>query len=82
MPEEEIPRAPDQKGHEPGNDWIADSIREAIVACPDASTAGKILSEQLREVAAERPLKSSELSTLAQTLIATLGESPTKESAI
>jgi hypothetical protein len=82
MPETEALTAPDLQASKTGNDWAVDSIREAITAYPVSLVAAKILSGQLQGCAAERPLKNSELSTLARTLIATLEESPPEEPAL
>lgn len=78
MPETEAPQASNQKSTENSNDWVLDSIRDALTECPVVLKAAKTLSEQLQGLA-ERPLKNSELSTLAHTLIAALKETPPKE---
>ena len=75
------PEAQVQEASQPNKDWPAKCVGEALMAHTVPAAVSLALTEQLGGLARERPLKNSELTALAQTLIAGLDEAPAKEPA-
>lgn len=79
MPETLVTNLSDKAATEKSNKWVEDSIRDALTVYLVTPDVAETLSDQLQGLASERSLKNSELSTLAQTLIAALKETPPAE---